>query len=86
MIIMPRSPSLSGEVDGAVEAMCGSTWRIKSIVPRTLTESTKSKSEREKGVRSRDRIYGGVRVWVEGVSFEVDWRGGNENVTMALLF
>jgi hypothetical protein len=36
--------------------MCGRTWRIRSIVPRTLTFITKSKSEREKGFRLRSRI------------------------------
>ncbi len=54
-MITPRS--LSGAV-GAVRAMCGRTWRIKSIVPRTLTFITKSKSEREKGFRLRSRICG----------------------------
>lgn len=54
-MITPRS--LSGAV-GAVRAMCGRTWRIRSIVPRTLTFITKSKSERENGFRLRSRICG----------------------------
>lgn len=53
MITMPRS--LSGE-EGVVRATCGRTWRIRSIVLRTLTFITKSKSEREKGLRFRSRI------------------------------
>jgi len=54
MTMMPRSPSLS---TGVVAAMCGRTWRIRSIVPRTLTFITKSKSSREKGFRLRSMIW-----------------------------
>lgn len=53
IIITPRSPS---EFRGVERAMCGSTWRIRSMVPRTLTFITKSKSERENGSRLRSRI------------------------------
>lgn len=77
MMMMPRSPS--GELgEGGVDAMCGRTWRIRSMVPRTLTSITKVKSEREKGVRSRERIWGDVRGWVE-----LDWKGDGQNVRAA---
>lgn len=54
MTMMPRSLS---DVAGVVEAMCGRTWRIRSMVPRTLTFMTKSKSSREKGLRLRSMIW-----------------------------
>jgi hypothetical protein len=59
IIITPLSPS---SPCGVERAICGRTWRIRSIVPRTLTFITKSKSEREKGFRLRSRIYGALLV------------------------
>jgi hypothetical protein len=77
-MITPRS--LSGAV-GAVRAMCGRTWRIRSIVPRTLTFITKSKSEREKGFRLRSKICGilskasSLRTKGE-LGLNASWKGG----------
>ncbi len=54
IIMTPRSPSAPF---GSLLAMCGRTWRIRSMVPRTLTFITKSKSSSEKGLRFRSRIW-----------------------------
>lgn len=54
MIITPRSPSASA---GFVVAMYGAICRIRSRVPRMLTERTKSRSERGRGSMCRSNIY-----------------------------
>ena len=56
MITIPRSPS---SPTGVVLARWGRTCRIRSIVPRTLTFMTKSKSSRENGLRFLSRIWRG---------------------------